>query len=610
LLRMFIAAACVTLVACGAAARPDSGVAGSVPTEAVHDGPQATGVQARHVAGQTFVTWDEQAPAIVAETASIGDIRRLREELSARFRYRVYRSDRPIAALDGMKPIAEIKPLSAWNSELYGRTNDHSLKAVRYVIEEGRETVAPQTAIFVYNPPARGSSYYAVTVASEGRENVRVTPTNVLRTPVDEETGPGAPVLQRIEKPNGFNHVERPTLHYYVRWESSATSSVPGRPFDYVVGIPPQPSTPATVGLHLHAWGANLNYDYGWWYNAAKGALLVATNQEPYDWWTGYHERFEAGRALTPADARAGVVRPYTQRRLLAFLDWVAEKYSVDVSRTFAGGNSMGGSGALMLAIRFPERIAWAVSWVGVHRPAKSPQFVESYEHVYGRREWGAKFEDGTPVWDHFDDAWYLRQRPDKEIGLLVFSNGKNDGAIGWPQAVDFANALQETRRPHVFVWGQTGHGERAHFPAGGGERMLPIDVRTDQTLPAFTHSSLDDELGDGPPESGDPSGQLNLYLYWETEDIVDRADSWEMTVGVMNHENVRQPSATVDITPRRVQQFRPRAGERVTWSNVPLKGGSTIQSGEAVADAWGLVTLERVIISKGKNRIKIARAR
>ena len=46
----------------------------------------------------------------------------------------------------------------------------------------------------------------------------------------------------------------------------------------------------------------------------------------------------------------------------------------------FAAGVSMGGSGALMLALRNPEQIAWAVSWVGVHTPLKSPQFRSSYE--------------------------------------------------------------------------------------------------------------------------------------------------------------------------------------------------------------------------------------
>jgi hypothetical protein len=106
-----------------------------------------------------------------------------------------------------------------------------------------------------------------------------------------------------------------------------------------------------------------------------------------------------------------------------------------------------------------------------------------------------------------------LRRYPDKEIGFVTFSNGKNDNAIGWVQAVDFYRALQDTRRPHLFVWGQAGHGQRAAMPRGGGERIMPIDVRMDQSLPAFTNCSLDQDPGNGDPSDGDPEGQINAYL-------------------------------------------------------------------------------------------------
>ncbi|MCR4414431.1 MAG: hypothetical protein NUV77_18590, partial [Thermoguttaceae bacterium] len=92
--------------------------------------------------------------------------------------------------------------------------------------------------------------------------------------------------------------------------------------------------------------------------------------------------------------------------------------------------------------------------------------------------------------------------------------NGKNDGAIGWPQAVEFYQALQETRRPHLFVWGQAGHGQRARMPVTLEERVMPIDLRTDQTLPAFTRCSLDDRPGNGAAADGDAEGQVNLYLF------------------------------------------------------------------------------------------------
>ena len=241
-------------------------------------------------------------------------------------------------------------------------------------------------------------------------------------------------------------------------------------------------------------------------------------------------------------------------------------KYDVDLKRTHVAGSSMGGSGGAMFAIRHPEQIAWAVSWVGVHIPARSPQFQGSYAQVFGEPAWGVKFEDGTPVWDFFDDAWYLRHHPEKEIGLITFSNGKNDGGIGWPQAVEFYRLLQETRRPHIFVWGQSGHGQRATMPVSLAERVLPIDLRTDQSQPAFTHCSLDDNPGSGDPSEGEAKGQINLYLFWETADLVDRADRWEITSGLI--AKAPRDEGTVDITPRRCQKFKPRPGSKVPWSN------------------------------------------
>lgn len=566
---------------------------------------QAAALEARHHAGQTFLTWQEvdPPPGGAPSAEQVLKLRRQWRESGPKTLYRVYRSAKPIRSLEGLEPVAEIPPLSGFNADFYGADPRPADKALRYVVREGGEPLAPGLGLWVLNPKEAGEAYYAVTVVTDGKEERSLGPANALETPVRETVGQGVPVLQRIEKPKEFQYVEGPTLHYFVRWESPPNCAVPGRPFDYLLAVPPKPAKPAPVGIHLHCWGGSLRGGYGWWYNAQKGHVLAASNQAPYDWWTGYHEQFFDA----PPDKerwRQGVVRPYSQTRMFSFVDWVATRCKVDPARTYAAGSSMGGSGAPMLAIRYPERIAWAVSWVGVHDPARSPQFAGSYARVFGEPDWGVRFEDGTPVWDYYSDAWYLRKHPEKEIGLITFSNGKNDGGIGWPQAVDFFRALQETRRPHVFVWGQAGHGERALMPLTLEERMLPIDVRVDQTLPAFTRGSLDDNPGKGDPADGDPKGQANLYLYWETADLVDEPDRWEMTVGVS--PKCPKDEGAADLTPRRVQRFKLKPGQKVRWTNAAADGGRVMQQGEAAADPLGLVTLEQVRMTKAKNRVKI----
>lgn len=585
----------------GAPVRDD--VAAQAPPSPAAAQAQVSGVAARHRSGQTFVTWQELGPPPPA-TLTMKDLRdRARDLEERRVSYRVYRSTRPIERLADATLIGERPALSGWDLEHYGRGQAPAEPAFRFVIQDGQPPLEPGSGLLVLNPSAAGAAYYAVTAVVNGNESKTVTDANRVG-PVDETTGSGTPVLQRTDAPTSFFYVENPKLQFYVRWEPPGNASESGRAFDYLVAIPPDVKYPAPVGVHLHEWGGSLYGSYGWWFNAEKGAVLVASNQEPYDWWTGYHEQFYAG-PQREATWTKGVVRPYTQKRLLSFVDWLGTRMSLDPSRMFAGGSSMGGSGALMMAIRYPSRFAWAIGWVGVHSPKDSPQFKSSYETVWGPPEWNVKFEDGTPVWEYFDDAEYVRHHPDIDLGFLTFSNGKNDGAIGWAQAVKFVRALQEARQPHLFVWGQQGHVQRAQMPDGGRERINPLDVRVDQSLPAFTRGSLDGNPGNGDPDVGDPEGEINGFAAWTPDSIRDEPDQWAITLRLA--AGTEAESATADITPRRLQRFKVKPGDRVRWTNAV--GGRTVQNGEVVADQWGLVTVPEVRVARNGSRLTIVRA-
>jgi pimeloyl-ACP methyl ester carboxylesterase len=535
--------------------------------------------------------------------------------------YRLYRSDKPITALDGLTPIGTTGQLSCWSSAFngYGDPKDTDL-VPRFVIDDGKPALAAGTGLYVHNPRsaktaqdaaagkpitpgAKLKGYYAVTVVVDGSENRELTDANRLKNPVDEQEGQGTPVLQRVETPKEFTFVAEPTLKYFVRWEAPPNANRENLPVDVLVAIPKGMTEPVPVGLHLHCWGGNINNGYGWWYNAEKGALLVATNETPYDWWTGYHELLNQVPQSEAAWSK-GVVRPYSQRRLLSLLDWVKTQWKTDDARTFVGGNSMGGSGTCMLAIRHPERFAWAIGWVGVHIPEKTPTFAESYAHMYGPKAWNVKFEDGTPVWDYFSDVWYLRHHPEQETPFITFSNGKNDGAIGWPQAQEFYKAMQDTKRPHVFNWGQQGHSQRAIMPVTFDQRVNPLDLRIDQSLPAFTSCSLDNNPGNGDPADGDAEGGVNLYLTWNTTTIVDEASKWELDVSLT--DKAPKDTCTVDLTPRRLQKFKVKTGDKVTWTNT--SNGAKLQSGNVTADQHGLVTLPALTVTKTGNRIQISK--
>jgi pimeloyl-ACP methyl ester carboxylesterase len=564
---------------------------------------QVGDLRARHEAGQTILTWAEVDSPLPSETVGVAELRKLREKLDQpkKIRYRIYRSEQPIESVKDLVPIAEAPPLTGWNADYYGVYAKPEHKATRYVVEEGKGPVPPGTGIYAHNPAAAGKAYYAVTVSVNGEERTALSPANVLRAPLEETVGPGVPILQRIEKPRTANYVPNPELHYYVRWEAPPRSNVPSRPFDYRVGIPPNVGKPAAVGLHLHCWGANLDDGYLWWYRGNEGAILVSSNQIPYDWWVAYHDQHGITKGW-----KDGVTRDYTPKRLFAFLDWVATKWSIDPQRVFVTGASMGGSGAGMLAVRYPDRFAYALSSVGVHIAAKSPQFKASYEGVCGKIDQGIPHESGLKSFDYLDNAFLLRKDPARSLPFISFANGKNDGAIGWAQAVEFARALQETRQPHLFTWGQGGHGERVYVPTvtGGGDggpelKGGTLDLRLDQSLPAFTRCSLDDDPGSGDPADGASKGQFNRYLRWDPADVVDETGRWEVTAYLVGQAPT--DACTVDVTPRRCRRFTPKPGEKFSWT-------AGAASGEAVADASGLVTLGKVPVTRTRGRISIAK--
>lgn len=574
---------------------------------------RVTGIQAFHRAGQTFVTWHEADPPIAAEETTFKQWNEVRKQLSQQskeIRYRIYRSTEPFSAASFARAqlVDEVGPLTCWNPDFYGVSPKDEQKVLRYTLHDEKSSVPPGTGIYVHNPAQAGKAYYAVGLAWNGEEDLSVFDEgNATREAVAETVGQGIPVAQRVVKPDkGFQYVEGETvLHYFIRWEAPPNCNLPSTPYDYLVAIPPKHKEPFPVGLHLHCWGGSLDGGYGWWYNAGQGALLLSTNQIPYDWWTGYHEYRGTWKSWSE-----GVVRDYSQRRILSFLDWIATWRKIDRTRIFTAGSSMGGSGAPSFGIRYGDKIAWAVSWVGVHVPADSPQFKGSYEQVYGQVEWRLPFADGkSAAFDYFDDVRFLQSDPARDTPLICFSNGKNDGAIGWPQAHAFWKALQDTRRPHLFVWGQGGHGQRALLPGPNpGERELGVDVRLDRTLPAFTNCSLDGNPGNGDPRDGDPAGQSNLYLYWDSADdaMVDQPDRWAMTL-LLNGKAPKEDCA-VDVTPRRCQRFKPRPGETCRWTITDVSDGKVLQSGTSVADRWGLVTAGNAIVSKAKRRILFAR--
>jgi len=110
--------------------------------------------------------------------------------------------------------------------------------------------------------------------------------------------------------------------------------------------------------------------------------------------WFGYRSDI-ASRPRRPVR-----VVPYTQRRLLYYLAFVAERYRIDTSRIWVAGRSMGGTGAILLAGRWPNLFAGA--WAD--RPALTPQSARTVQtlicRLLGPQQARLAVDTGASAWD------------------------------------------------------------------------------------------------------------------------------------------------------------------------------------------------------------------
>ena len=89
----------------------------------------------------------------------------------------------------------------------------------------------------------------------------------------------------------------------------------------------------------------------------------------------------------------------------------------------------------------------------------------------------------------------------------------------------------------------------------------------------------------------------------WDPASIVDEPGRWALTISL--DERAPKPAGAVDVTPRRLQRFKLKAGETVTWTS---SGDGVLQKGEVTADQWGLITLPQVQVSLKGTRVTVTR--
>jgi pimeloyl-ACP methyl ester carboxylesterase len=329
--------------------------------------------------------------------------------------------------------------------------------------------------------------------------------------------------------------------------------------------------------------------------------------------WYGYNSNCGTAKPLTE-----GVNVNYTDRRLMWTIAWGRRRFQVDPARITMTGGSMGGIASVFTALRHPDLL----SAIFANVPVLDFGAIWANNQVYVAPLWGKpgqkiKSYDGVDIYDTMRAAWYAESHPEIDFPLMVILVGRNDTTVGWPDKPVFFRIMEATRHGGCFYWDERSHGpqpkDKRYWYQGRTPppdmanlaEKAPMEVdfltcRRDQSYPAFSRCSLNDDPGDGKSDSGAPHGQINGYLFWDTSSIVDTPTHWEMTLKLT--PGAPKDNCTVDVTPRRLQKFKVHKGQKIRWS---VRDG---MDGEVTADQWCLITIPSVRVTKADTRLQISK--
>jgi hypothetical protein len=524
------------------------------------------------------------------------------------------------------------------------------------VIQDDAAALGEDTGLLVwtlasadFSGGTTGVAYYAVTLVEQEVED-----TNHLAATAAVAEGVADPLPVRIETfpaqdgPNGeggAGHVMiqymdlrnwNPTFHapherngwYGLDNLSPAVTGAIQYAYDYVVVEPFCATASAPLYLSLHGWDGNTYAPrtadpdaYSW---CAYKVFPVDVSET---WFLGFARDCDYRTGALPGGGDAVV--NFTEQRILRMvfdtLRHPPGSASVDTNRVYVFGGSMGGSGALALALRYPNVFAAAY--------ASQPMTDYRHQGDYGGTPWRNDVEwkwgtvaqnlpmvlrapadwadhlqafAGTGVWDWQNHQRWATNTPAREKVPLGIGHGTNDYVIEWPsQGRPVYPALDGGR----LCWGGSvtdgGHSWMGFNglpqPIGPSPSLAPFQnftVVKNEPVAGWSDGSANAPL---PP---DAPGSYFLDVEWSA--------SWMPWAGAPVDATNRLELAlrsdagelTLDVTPRRLDRFPHEPMTRVLWRNIPVGSNVPVQAGTLAADAHGLYTVTGFLVTATGNRL------
>ena len=231
-----------------------------------------------------------------------------------------------------------------------------------------------------------------------------------------------------------------------VRWKS-----FDGRTISGVLTLPPvRFKGPRPVVMVMHG-GPESQAKLGW-----KGRLNHLAEQlgvavlEP-------NVRGSSGYGKTFLNLDNGRLREDSVKDMAAAIDWIGTQPGLDARRVLVTGGSYGGYMALAASTRLADRIAGAVSSVGISNFVSFLENTESYRRDLRRVEYG---DERDPAMRAFLQDISPLTHAARITRPLMVVQGKNDPRVPWTESEQIVRSLQQHGTPVWYLLASNeGHG-------------------------------------------------------------------------------------------------------------------------------------------------------
>jgi hypothetical protein len=215
---------------------------------------------------------------------------------------------------------------------------------------------------------------------------------------------------------------------------------------------------------------------------------------------------------------------------------------------------------------------------------------------------------NGVNVWVWQNHRFNTTNRVGDDNVPFGMGHGTNDMIIEWPtQGQPIYGPLDASRRCWGGVVTDVGHQWLGFYglppTLAQNASLAPFrgfQVVRNETVPGFSRAG--GNIPAPPAQTGGYNQNIGWSASWDAWDgpPTDTATNWQVSLRTED-----DATHTVDVTPRRARAFRPAPGATARWRNLRVSDGAEVQSGTAIADAFGLITATNVSVTAGGNRLR-----